>query len=74
MTCLRLIGISDRRAIQAVSRADAWYCAFVNPRRPYVKPSCSTPTDCSFVPQLPACHAMSERWTSCTILPFRETT
>ena len=44
------------------------------PGGPYVKPSCSIPTDCSFVLQWPACQAMSERWTSWMILPFRETT
>ena len=72
--CLRSIGISERRAIHAARRADAWYCASVNPSDPYVKPSCSIPTDCSFVFQWPACQAMSERWTSWMILPLRETT
>ena len=34
MMCVRSIGISERRAIQAASLADAWYCASVNPTRP----------------------------------------
>ena len=45
---LRSIGSSERRAIQAASRAEARYCASVNPSGPYVKPSCSIPTDCVF--------------------------
>ena len=74
MKCLRLIGMSARRAIHPARRADAWYCAFVKPPGPYVKPSCSIPTDCVFTFQLPACQATSERWTSWTILPRRPTT
>ena len=70
----RSIGSSERRAIQPARRAEAWYCAFVKPPGPYVKPSCSIPTDCVLTFQLPACQAMSDRWTSCTILPRRETT
>ena len=73
MMCFRSIGISERRAIQAASRAEAWYCASVKPPGPYVKPSCSIPTEWEFTFQLPACQAMSERWTSCTIRPLRAT-
>ena len=74
MMCLRSIGSSELRAIHPASRADAWYWAFVKPPDPYVKPSCSIPTECEFTFQLPACHAMSERWTIWTIFPLRPTT
>ena len=73
MMCSRSIGISARRASQAVSFAELRYCVVVNPSGPYVKPSCSIPTDWTFVRQLPACQAMSDTCTSCTIFPPRET-
>src|SRR5688500_130294 len=74
MMCLRSMGMSDRRASQPVSRAELRYCAAVKPCGPYVKPSCSIPTDSTLVRQFPACQAISERCTSCTILPLREMT
>src|SRR4051812_35911141 len=72
--CARSIGSSERDAIHATSRAEARYCAGVNPPEPYVNPSCSIPTDSELTCQLPACQAMSERWTSWMILPLRATT
>jgi hypothetical protein len=34
MMCFRSMGISERRAIQAASRAEALYCASVKPSGP----------------------------------------
>ena len=70
----RSIGISERRQIHAASCADARYWRIVNPAGSPVTPACSMPTDSRFISVLPECHAMSERWTSWTILPARETT
>jgi hypothetical protein len=45
----------------------------VKPAASSTQPSCSTPIEWTFTFQLPACQAMSESWTICTIRPLRET-